>query len=330
MIKSHLSKIIALLSLSFAANAFADGVQLCEPLSTSKFKDEIGGVFSTSLDEYISALDAAAIKEGWLTLEESAGAELENKCTRIGIKPTSTLFLYKNVFGDEPSEFLNALSIEKKHIIEFYKTDAAQDQRISISDDEYNRLAFLAAGIMGAESSAGKSVFYFIENAVSKVGFLERIAVCLNKRTWEKCTNKPLTSRGLTQIKKVPYLGDLYGIDRNNLSDPYLSGVATMGFLIETYKWYLGIVSNKKRFYMAAAIGSGPEERREIRKEDFDIFLTYIYRGDTREIINGTATPDKSCYYKRVQKYQEYLRFYIVTDQDCSEAGVSILDKEGE
>jgi len=320
---------LALISLSFlfaGLSAQAEGVELCKPLSTSEHKDEIGGVFSKSLDQYIKALDSAAAEENWLSLAESSGQNLENKCTRIAVIPTSTKFLSKNIFGHEPTEFLKSLVIEKKYIIKFYKSEAAEDQKISISDNEYNRLAFLAAGIMGAESSGGKSLMYFAEYVLSKLGFLERLAVCINKRTWAKCTTKHITSRGMTQIKKVPFVGEIYGINRNNLSDPYLSGVATMGFLIETYKWYLGVVNNEKRFYMAPVVGAQRTERRQIRSEDFDVFLTYMYRGDIREIYDGTATPNKSCYYKRVQKYQEHLRFYIVPDQDCSEAGKSILD----
>jgi len=323
-----LSKIVTLLCLWFSPYAQAEGVKLCKPLSTSKHKDEIGGVFSAHRQEYIKELDRAASEENWLNLQSYRTNPPLNSCTRIAVVPTSTRFLHKNIFGHEPAQFLKALAVEKKNIMAFYKSEAAGDQQIEISDQEYNRIAFLAAGVLGAESGAGKSVWFFLEHLASSTNITERLAVCLTTRTKKSCTTKPLTSRGMTQIKVVPKIGEPYGINRDNLSDSYLAGVATVGFLIQEYKRYLGILRTQPRYYMAWSSVTEQRQKQEINKDDFEIFLTYIYRGDVREIYGGTATPDQSCYYKRVQKYQEYLRFYIIPDQDCSEAGVSILDKE--
>jgi len=324
-----------------SSDAFAEKVELCKQIGTLRYqtgfggilfkginqnKDEIGGLRSKRLDEYVEALNRASINEGWVEIADYHKSKIENSCTRIAVVPTSTLFLAKNIFGQSPSDFLKALAVEKKHIINFYDSELAGDQQISITDEEYNRLAYLAAGVLGAESSAGKSFEYFKEQIAAMNSGLEQLGVCLKFRTWKACTSQPYTSRGLTQIKKVPMIGDLYGIDRDNLGEAYFAGIATVGFLIQEYKRFLNILMNERRFYMA--ISSADQQRRkvEIKSDDFEIFLTYIYRGDAREIYDGTATPDKSCYYKRVQKYQEYLKLYIIPDQDCSEAGSSILE----
>ena len=262
-------------------------------------------------------------KEDWLSLNESFQQKPLKTCTRIAVVPTSTRFTYTNLMGQKVYDFLKALSHEKKHIMNFYSEKAPQDQRIKITDEDYNRLAFLAAGIFGAESSGAKSIWYYTEYLTAQVGWVERLALCATKLNWERCMNPGLTSRGPTQIKKVPFVGELYGITRDDLEEPYLSGVATMGFLIETYKWYLGILKNKDRFYN---VGPEGRQREKMTEKDLNVFLTYMYRGDTREIYNGTATPKKSCYYKRVQKFQKHIKIYVQPKEDCSQAGSSILD----
>lgn len=320
--KDMMFKWVLFLALGFG-HSVAYGLELCKPLTSDLVnQDEIRGMRSKRHQSLVEKIADSTKREGWLSLEESSKAKLTNQCTRIAIVPLSTLFVYDNTFGHKMYDFLKALSNEKKVIMNFYASEEApKKQRIKITDDEYNKLALLALGLLGAESGVGKSPWYFIEYNLAYWG-LEPIAQCvLNKFDWKKCLNPKDTSRGPTQIKKVPFVGALYGIDRENLHEPYLTGVATIGFLIETYKWYKSLLSEKKRTYKTP-LGS----YEEMKLEDFNSFLTYLYRGAFNRFKSGTAVPQKSCYYKRVLKFQEYIQIYVQPEEDCSKAGLSILD----
>ncbi len=284
--------------------------------------DELGGLRSEGLSAVVSRLSEVLPQEGWSLFQET---EEENAkvCSKIVIVPKSTVF-GRNRFGHRMQKFLRALEREKPKIIEFYENFENREKRISITDYEYNKIAHLAVGILGAESSVGRSHYYSFEHVLSQSQFFENMAVCLKDRTWKSCTEHARTSRGPTQIREVPLISSVYGINRDNLSNPYFAGVATMGFLIETYREYKQKLSNQDYFYVALD-ASGEEYDKKIEVEEFHIFLTYLYRGDRKELEAGTAKPHESCYYKRVQKFQEYVDMYVHQDKDCSEAGESIL-----
>lgn len=310
-----------ILMLSSAASASA--VELCTPLNTNENKDELGGVYSEWLDGYVAKVAESLPEEGWKLIQSTSERKIKT-CSRIYIIPKSTVFTDLNRFGHQIQYFFKALEKEKRQIIDFYKGLENKKKRISITDYEYNKLAFLAVGILGAESSAGQSHYYALEHIASQSVILESTYLCLFKYSVENCTSWARTSRGLTQIREVPLISDTYGINRDNLSDSYLAGVATMGYLIESYREYKQKLANKDYVYKALD-GDGEEYDKKIEIEQFHIFLTYFYRGDRKQINRGTAQPHKNCYYKRVQKFQEYIDMYVHQDKDCSTAGPSIL-----
>lgn len=301
----------------------AKALDLCEPLSTSKNRDELGGVFDERLLTNYEHKLTLYPQLGWVELKDSTDYP-DNSCTKIAFSPKSTVYTYKNRFGHRMLDFIHALRLEKSHIMSFYKSEAG-DQNIEISDSTYNRLAYLSIGILGAESSSGQSLVYYAEHLLSHSSFLESFAYCLINFSVRACTTTHITSRGPTQIKQIPKIGELYGITRNNLSNPYLAGIATMGFLIETYKWYLNLIKNGSYSFHWEP---GSQEAQAVTENEFDIFLTYMYRGDTVQIRTGSATPNKNCYLKRVLKFQEYIKMYVHPEKSCESPGASLLDSE--
>ncbi len=300
-------------------------VELCKPLNTDIEKDELGGVRSERLEQFVSRASEIFPETGWSLFQRTSEKNV-SVCSKIAIIPKSMAFVSVNRFGHQTQGFFRAIEREKRNVMDFYANLKNLEKRIAVTDYEYNKLAYLAVGILGAESSAGKSHYYALEYVLSQSQAIENIAVCLSNMTWKSCTQQARTSRGLTQIREVPLISNLYGVTRDNLSDPYLAGVATMGFLIETYREYKQKLVNQDYLYVALD-QLGQEYNKKIEQHEFHMFLTYMYRGDDDEFGAGTAKPHKNCYYKRVQKFQEYIDMYIHHDKDCSESEGSILAK---
>lgn len=90
-------------------------------------------------------------------------------------------------------------------------------------------------------------------------------------------------SRGPTQIKRIPRkIKEEYGYVKEDLNDPYISAIATMGFLAQSLKQ----LNNYK-----------------IPRSEYLNYLHYIYMGSVSQIKNKTATPNKNIYLRNIRKY---------------------------
>ncbi len=218
-------------------------------------------------------------------------------------------------------EFMQALEDEKQKIMKLYKLD----------NDEYNDLARYAFGIMGNESEFGENWRYDVKEAMpfgvalikdtkknvfgktskafketkEKDGWFSAVGAGVStyfkeliKRDVRLLTgqiNSKNNSRGPTQIKTVPKkIEKEYGINKDNISKPSNSAVATMGFLAEA------MVELKNR----------AKKNPDITKENRMDYLHYIYMGSTHEIRNRTATPDKNIYLRQLKEYLKGVKIY--------------------
>ncbi len=158
--------------------------------------------------------------------------------------------------------------------------------KLGLTSDEYNMMAELAFGIAERETKFGDSKKYKLKESANW-------GVSLVK--WLKGDNST-NSRGLTQMKLGNYTDKEtleflkeYGITEDNLSDPEKSAIATVIVLRSMYKNEL------------------PNLKEKMKSNDISDSeaLMYLWNGKRREIVNGTATPDKNLYIAHIQKYQE-------------------------
>lgn len=209
-------------------------------------------------------------------------------------------------------EFLAALEKEKPKLMEIYGLD----------NDEFNELALLAFGILGQESQFGdhwrykvketfpggvaylknyKRIFGEFKEDRKEEGFWSAVGDLLSD-SWSNeidfitgDLSLDQNSRGPTQIKKVPELiSKNYGITKEQLKEPENAAIATVGFLAQS----LEELKAKEKFHPAI---NG--------KNRFD-YLHYIYMGKSREIINGTATPERNIYYQNVRRFSRSLKVW--------------------
>lgn len=163
-------------------------------------------------------------------------------------------------------EFIQALEDEKSNLMKIYGMDS----------DTYNELALFSYAIMGIESKFGKSIKYKIKQTLPYVVSL------VKGNGFDTSYN----SRGPTQIKKIPVLiKENYGIKKEDLSDPRQAAIATLGFSFE-------ILQDLKRI---------AHLHKDINSKNIYDYLYYMYQGKRSEIINATATPDKSIRIKMIK-----------------------------
>ena len=178
--------------------------------------------------------------------------------------------------NDTAKEFAQTLESKKEELM----------GKLGLTNDEYNMMAELAFGIAERETKFGESKKYKLKEAANW-------GVSLVK--WAKGDDST-NSRGLTQMKLGNYTDketlDLlkeYGIKENNLDDPEKSAIATMIVLRSMYKNELPGLKSKMQ-----ANGVSDSDA-----------LMYLWNGKRREIVKGTATPDKNLYIAHIRKYQE-------------------------
>lgn len=202
-------------------------------------------------------------------------------------KPIDIKIVNKEADTQQSREFTLALENEKAKLMKMYQ----------LSNDEYNDLAMLAFGIMGNESSFGQSKKLMVkENAQWLV-----IAMRALRGDGEQSFN---TSRGLTQIKYLPgppFSSQYPEVNKDNLTNPRNSAVATIGYLAEAAKTMRQIAIQNQ---------SDPSKLRITRENMMD-FMGYLYQGGKSKLTTGDkshqATPEFNAYYRSLQRNMSYI-----------------------
>lgn len=217
----------------------------------------------------------------------------------------------------EVLDFLATLAQEKLTLIKIY----------NLRNDEYNRLAAMAFGILGTESKFFSNLRYHIKEGCPFCAPVARVMLRRPDQDWtpiEKKSKKPASSgsladsvdgfltdykhedshksHGPTQIKKIPRdIAAAYGIKLVNLDDeamaPRYAAIATLGFLAEGLRW-------------AKKLPSKVSERKANMQGDgiYD-YIPYYYEGGKRmqHALEGVATPDKIPYIVELKSYMSDL-----------------------
>lgn len=210
-------------------------------------------------------------------------------------KPRPIQIRITNKIGETQvaKEFVKGLEEEKSKLMKLYK----------LSNDEYNDLALLAYGILGNESSFGKSdrlkykEYTILGLPIGQVGVVGLRALTGK----DEILN---TSRGFTQIKNLPS-GDFAKvypeINKDNLINPRNSAVATIAFLAEAAQTMRRIAIENQ---------SDPAKLRITRENMMD-FMGYLYQGGARKLKATDpakqATPEFNAYYRSLQRHMSYV-----------------------
>ncbi len=188
------------------------------------------------------------------------------------IHENQTLFRFKPHKKQVVEEYMATLDEEKLTLMKLYQVD----------NEEYNRLAGLAFGILGNESEFGESIKLILKEA-----FPALVAILKGNLTTR------YNSRGLTQIKTIPELiKKKYRIKKSDLMNPRDAAIATLGFLAQSLR--------ELRFI--------EKRHKDIRPYNRHRYLHYIYTGRVSQIKKGLATPDKNIYFQNILRYQSYIQ----------------------
>ena len=206
--------------------------------------------------------------------------------------PIDIRIINKNGKTKHSIPFVKALENEKTKLMKIF----------NISNDDYNDLATLAYGIMGNESDFGRSMKYWIKEYDQGDVILAKAAKRLvdGKNPFDKSVLN--TSRGFTQIKNLPE-GDWKkhypGINKETLSDPKNSAVATIAYLVDA----VGILKK-----IAAQNSKDPKKTR-ITRENLVDYLGYIYQGRQASLKSNRepANADFNTYVQKLRKNMSYI-----------------------
>ncbi|MBX3019027.1 MAG: hypothetical protein KF767_14160 [Bdellovibrionaceae bacterium] len=180
--------------------------------------------------------------------------------------------------------FIRALETKRDDLLRLYGSDP----------QEYNLLAQMAVGILGRESEFFQSPRYRVkENAQWAIYLIKVVQIYL-----EGSDRDPeLNSRGPTQIKIVPEkIAATFGVKHEDLYIPENAALATMGYLIEA------LAELKRRVTLNHLTFVTPDSYAD--------YLPYIYFGSKRQLLNGTATPDRNIYIRDMRKYMTWIEIY--------------------
>lgn len=225
---------------------------------------DLGALYQLKLNEEM--YDAR--NQGFSELTRGWGAD-DYRGLRIFIKKRSLQTKFNR-------RYLAALESSKHKIMKIY----------GLKNDEYNRLALMAFGILGRETKFGTSARYFLkENMQPVVTAVKQAEAVLEQR--------PMTavnSRGATQIKKVPALIQKhFGIQTAHLDRPDSAAIATIGFLADCLKEMKTRIRHRNPLSM--------------NESNIYDYILYSYFGSIRQIVRGTATPERNLYIQAVKKH---------------------------
>lgn len=268
----------------------ATSVQAANSYLFGRSADEGLGPASRSTSKRYSQQTWDIIGEGYRVLNDDYGST----------QPTELRIFIKNdaYASDLTQAFVDTLSREKPNLMRLY----------NLSNQDYNRLAVIAFGILGKETKFGTSTWYHFKEAnqqpitvpipMSVIG-LNVIAVPLkipsliNLRKLQKKKTRdlgkalsdrdagefldldtwvtPPNSRGLTQIKSIPKtISRFYCVNAEQLESPKVAAVATLGFLAESLKITKARVRNRNLSYVTS--------------ENIYDYVLYVYFGSIRQL----------------------------------------------
>jgi hypothetical protein len=229
-------------------------------------------------------------------------------------RPTALRILIKDdkIQSELTQKYIDALSAEKPNLMAIYR----------LSDRDYNRLAAIAFGVLGRETKFGRSLKYFFKETHQREIFEAKLAKkkfadyeaalrahdpakFFAPKTWTVARN----SRGLTQIKTLPAaIIRFYCFNENELNDPRVTAIATLGFLAESLKILKNRVRNQHLTY--------------VTQENLFDYVLYVYFGsikklvnlvvdpDTGRVVNDAATPEQNVYVQTVRRSMRSLALF--------------------
>lgn len=226
-------------------------------------------------------------------------------------------------------DFLESLQAEKKNLMKLY----------NLTSEDYDKLVRLAFGILGNESYFGNTSFHRrVKEIVPAIvpiakevkeykvwdAFKDSYKIFKNSSKYntrlfpgsgviaivpganEAVKNGEIdiseNSRGLIQMKKVPSkIEEEYGISKEDLLSPKKAAIAAIGFLAEAKEELNG----KAKIYNEKI--KNKEGFQKIDESNWDKYIHYIYMGSSRELLQGTATPEKNLYYQDILHWNQAL-----------------------
>lgn len=293
-------KLFIVVALGFVASvAFGQDSFLFGSSATEAF-----GHFARTDNPRYKQEGVVAMKAGWVPLKTDLGSE----------QPTPLKIFIKDAAIDSKltRAYVETLAGEKSTLMSIY----------GLSNVEYNKIAALAFGILGRETKFGTSLKYQWKErhqaeisgfklAKKKIG--DTLSALRSGDAWRffsaKTWSTGSNSRGLTQIKAVPEsIVHYYCITANDLNDPRLTAITTVGFLAES----LRILKNRTR----------NRDLGYVTKDNLFDYVLYVYFGSMRQlvnpvidyktgrVVNEVATPDRNLYIQTVRRYMHALAFY--------------------
>ena len=204
----------------------------------------------------------AARNEGYYPMMKNWGAD-EYEAVAILIQNDA-------VNTPEVRAFLRGILENKRKLMKIY----------NLKNSTFNKLAAMALGIYGNESSFGKSVRYTLKEKN------QDLVVALKYLSGD---STPVPSRGGTQIKQIPTKVSKHypHITPDTLYVPENSAIATMGFLVETFEMLL---YRSKTDRIKGAIGRAP--LTYIQPENVYDYIPYVYSGQMRKLFLGREYRD--------------------------------------
>lgn len=231
-----------------------------------------------SYDEYLK-ISRQQLKDSGYKAWKWEGQKSKCKTCPIFILPHKQELETSKVYA-----FIRALETKREELIRLYNADP----------QEYNLLAAMAVGILGRESEFFESPRYRVkENAQWAIYLIKVVEIYLDGSD----RDPELNSRGPTQIKIVPEkIANAYKIEASDLYIPENAAVATMGYLIEA------LAELKRRVTL--------NHLSFVTPDSYADYLPYIYFGSKRQLLNGTATPERNIYIRDMRKYMTWIELY--------------------
>lgn len=168
-------------------------------------------------------------------------------------------------------------------------------KRFNLSSFEYNQLAEFALGIAEQESKFGTATRYKAKRLLGD-DYIQALKVIKNGKLGA-------ISRGLSQIKlnsdneeMQKHYKDL-NINKNNITDAYISGIATIARLAHIYNTEV----KGRKFTTSDGHNLDPYHA-----------LMYKWMGKNKELVNKTATPSKNIYIRNVNNYARNFGMYDI------------------
>lgn len=189
--------------------------------------------------------------------------------------------------------FVAALGSNKQSLMKLYSKQTDRGIFYQVTSDEYNMLAGIAFGILGNESKFYESYKFHLKETFPELVTTTKVI----KSVFDETSKVSVNSRGPTQIKVIPQkIRDAYGISVDDLNEPDKAAIATMAFLIETHKYLKQMIVNHNLTY--------------INNDNIADYLPYIYYGNGKALIAGTATPETNRYVQNLKKYLTWIDMF--------------------